>query len=82
MYRVTKLDGKFIIISYGHPEIRVKIFNQCLNSLHYEVSFEKIPLSVISDFLNFVNSSDIKERNNFNQSNVTDILIESIILIT
>jgi hypothetical protein len=81
MYRVTKIGGIFFIITHGEPEIRLNLFNESLQDEFYDISYEKVPLSLISDILNSINSIEVNDRNFYDQEYFTNILIDGIIYV-
>ncbi len=60
MFRVTKKDKYFTIITYGSPEIRLELLMDALPRFSYELSCHKVALSLLSNFVNSLrnNSSD------------------------
>jgi hypothetical protein len=60
MFRVTKKDKFFAIITYGSPEMRLGLFMEALPAYSYELSCHKVALSLLSNFVNSLrnNSSD------------------------
>jgi hypothetical protein len=65
MFRVTKLDSYFAVITYGEPELRLKFFMDALPKFKYELSCKEISLSFLSNFINSLrnNSSDFSVTN-------------------
>ena len=54
-YRVTKINGIFIIVTYGEPELRLKFLNNCINMNEMEkvnISVEKVEISMLSNLIN------------------------------
>jgi len=60
MFRVTKTEKFFAIITYGSPEMRLRLFIEALPIYSYELSCHKVALSLLSNFVNSLrnNSSD------------------------
>ena len=56
MFRVTKVDGYFCVITYGEPEDRIGIFLEALPKYAYELKCEKVSLSLVSNFINSLRS--------------------------
>jgi len=65
MFRVTKLDSYFAVITYGEPELRLKFFMDALPRFKYELSCKEISLSFLSNLINSLrnNSSDFSVTN-------------------
>ena len=52
MFRVTKKDKFFAIITYGSPDMRLSLFMNSLEPYSYELSCHKVALSLLSNFVN------------------------------
>jgi len=53
MHRVTKVGGKFCIITHGEPESRLKYFEQFKNeNFDFDIKYEKISLSFMANLIN------------------------------
>ena len=71
MFRVTKKDKYFSIITYGAPERRLGLFLETLKPFTYELSLHQVSLSLLSNFVNslrnnskdFTIGSAIKDKN-------------------
>lgn len=71
MFRVTKKDKYFSIITYGSPDRRLGFFMENLKPFTYEMSLHKVSLSILSNFVNSLrnNSKDnsigsaVKDKN-------------------
>jgi len=61
MHRVTKLYKYYTVITYGAPEMRLKIMLDSLPKNTYEMQIREIPLSFLS---NLINSLRSKSKNN------------------
>lgn len=72
MFRVTKLDSHFAVITYGEPELRLKFFMEALPKYKYELSCKQISLSFLSNLINSLrnNSSDFSVTNALKDKNV------------
>jgi hypothetical protein len=82
MFRVTKKDKYFSIITYGSPEKRLGIFLETLKPFTYELSLYQVPLSLLSNFVNSLrnNSKDFSIKSAINDKNVLyDSFYEGII---
>jgi hypothetical protein len=71
MFRVTKVDSHFAVVTYGEPELRLNLFMETLPKNKYELHCKKISLSFMSNLINSLrnNSSDftiskaVKDKN-------------------
>lgn len=57
MYRVTKVDGYFIVISHSNVDLRLSLFMNILEFGTYELSYKEIQLSFMSEFINSLRSN-------------------------
>ncbi len=70
MFRVTKKDKYFSIITYGDPAMRLRMFMETLPPYSYELTCHKIGLSLLTNFVNtlrnnskdFTISSAVKDK--------------------
>lgn len=78
MYRVTKVNGYFTIITHGDPNHRLPFFEKFLPESAYEVSNAKVNLSFMSNLINSIRntSKDHSIKNGIKDKNV---LIASIL---
>ena len=72
MFRVTKLNSHFAVITYGEPELRLKFFMDSLPKFKYELSCKQISLSLMSNLINSLrnNSSDFSVSQALKDKNV------------
>jgi len=72
MFRVTKLNSHFAVITYGEPELRLKFFMDALPKFKYELSCKQISLSLMSNLINSLrnNSSDFSVSQALKDKNV------------
>lgn len=80
MHRVTKINGFYSIISHSSPEIRLPLYFECLQFGTYELSCQKVELSLMSNLINSIKSHK-KEKNISMKEciNNKEILMESLI---
>jgi len=80
MYRVTKLNKFFCLITYGRPDERNKIFSQSLNeeNYKYELTHKEVSLSLLSNFINILRNStpDFSVESSINNK---EVLMNSIV---
>lgn len=57
MFRVTKVNGYFGIITYGSPEERRETFTKSLPNKTYKVEVMRIPLSLMSNLINILRNN-------------------------
>lgn len=55
--RVLKRDGQFILITYGSPEGRKKLFELSIGLANYDYYVTKVDLSSISTLINLMRSN-------------------------
>lgn len=55
--RVLKKDGQFILITYGSPEGRKKLFESSLGLTKYDYYFTQVDLSSMSTLINLMRSN-------------------------
>jgi hypothetical protein len=72
MFRVTKKNKYFSIITYGSPEKRLGLFLETLKPYTYELSLHQVPLSLLSNFVNSLrnNSKDFSIGSALKDKNV------------
>lgn len=72
MFRVTKKDKYFSVITYGSPESRLGLFMETLKPFTYEISLHKVSLSLLSNFVNSLrnNSKDFSIGSALKDKNV------------
>lgn len=72
MFRVTKKDKYFAIITYGSPDARLPLFMDSLPAYSFELSCQKVALSLLSNFVNSLrtNSSDFTIKSAINDKTV------------
>jgi hypothetical protein len=75
MFRVTKKDGHFCIITHGDPQTRISFYLEALPMYSYELRCEKISLSFMSNFINLL-------RSNSKQGTMEDALKDKKVLST
>ena len=71
MYRVTKVGGYFTVVTHGEPKYRLDIFKKIFTDDMYELEYEKIKLSFMSNLINSIRNttadhtikSGIKDKN-------------------
>ena len=79
MYRVTKKNGIFCIITHAEPETRIKYFEQFKNEkCDFDIKCEKINLNFMANLINTIrsNSNDNSMKNGIEKKNV---MIESVL---
>ncbi len=57
MFRVTKKEGHFSIITHGDPQARIALYMEALPMFTYELRCEKISLSFAANFINLLRSN-------------------------
>ena len=85
MYRVTKKEGNFCIITHGEPETRLNYFEKFKNKdCDFEIKYEKINLSFMANLINSIrnksNDHSLKEGlKNKNQviASILDAFVQS-----
>lgn len=55
--RVLKKDGQFILITYGSPEGRKRLFENSIGLTKYDYYFTKVDLSTMSTLINLMRSN-------------------------
>ena len=76
-FRVTKVNGQFIIVTYGDPSLRLKFLTECINSTNEEnvkIDIEKIELSLLSNLINSL-------RNRSQDGNMSSAIKDNTILL-
>lgn len=78
MYRVTKINGFFVIISHTSVDLRLSLFMNILEFGTYELSYKEIQLSFMSEFINSIrsNKGDISIKDALKDK---DILLDSLL---
>ena len=54
MFRTIKINGHFALITYGKPDERLSFFNSTLEKFPFELKWEKVSLSLVSNFINIL----------------------------
>jgi hypothetical protein len=75
MYRVTKINSHFVIITWGEPDMRLDLFDSILENCPYEINWKQISLSAFANFINSI-------RNNSKNTNLTDAVKDKNVLLT
>lgn len=55
--RVLKKDGQFILITYGSPEGRKRLFDSSIGLTDYDYYVTKVDLSSMSTLINLMRSN-------------------------
>jgi len=55
--RVLKKDGQFILITYGAPEGRKRLFENSIGLNEFDYYFTKVDLSTMSTLINLMRSN-------------------------
>ena len=56
MHRVSKINGKYSVITYGGPDIRLKMMLDSLKKGTFELQIKEIKLSFMSNLINSLRS--------------------------
>jgi len=64
MHRVTKINGYYVMITHSGTNIRLPMILDCLDFGTYELSYKKVDLSMLSNFINALKT----HKNNKNVS--------------
>lgn len=78
MKRVTKVNGVFCVITHSGPHARIPLFLNSLSHGDYELKYEKIDLSMISNLINSIKSKKNKDVSMKDALKDKNILINSL----
>lgn len=85
MHRVTKIGGKYCIITHGAPDTRVGYFNRFIeDDYKFDLQYETINLSFMANFINSIRNntedhsikSGLEDKNKL-MANVMDAFVNS-----